>query len=114
MACERCGGFIVAEQLREHLAAGSSGKLEAMRCLNCGNLEDAVIRANRVGPRGRGRTARVAFGSRMGNAARLIAGYLHGHATSASEGASSTTHMGLESAHPAQRESLARNLRRSA
>jgi hypothetical protein len=50
MSCKRCGGLMVVEascDLRED--AFCTG-VDPMRCLNCGNFEDAIIRANRMAP----------------------------------------------------------------
>jgi hypothetical protein len=48
MECSRCDGFMIAErqydQDKEDACAGRFGA----RCINCGNVEDAVIRRNRV------------------------------------------------------------------
>jgi hypothetical protein len=45
MNCVRCNGCVVAEQLSD--PQGTSERLEAVRCLNCGNIEDAMIESNR-------------------------------------------------------------------
>ena len=49
MSCQRCKGLLVREtfgELRE--AIGCMGP--ATRCINCGYLEDSVMRANRLCP----------------------------------------------------------------
>ena len=54
MTCHRCRGLLVKDQsLVESLSdlsdvTGCMGP--AMRCINCGNLEDPVVRANRLRP----------------------------------------------------------------
>lgn len=51
MTCRRCHGLLVTEQsVVESLSALSevTGRMgPAMRCLNCGYLEDPVVRVNR-------------------------------------------------------------------
>ncbi len=49
MFCQRCKGLLVCETYGE-LLEGSSRQRPATRCLNCGCIEDAVIRANRLNP----------------------------------------------------------------
>jgi hypothetical protein len=48
MHCARCHGCVVPEQLSDH--HGTTERLDALRCLNCGNIEDATIEANRHHP----------------------------------------------------------------
>jgi hypothetical protein len=46
MSCQRCRGLLVLEtfgDLREEIARISP----AMRCINCGCIEDAVVQSNR-------------------------------------------------------------------
>ena len=45
MNCVRCNGCVVAEQLSD--PHGTSERVDAVRCLNCGNIEDAMIESNR-------------------------------------------------------------------
>ncbi len=45
MNCVRCNGCVVAEQLSD--PHGTNERIEAVRCLNCGNIEDAMIESNR-------------------------------------------------------------------
>lgn len=45
MNCARCHGCVVAEQLSD--PHGTNERIEAVRCLNCGNIEDALIESNR-------------------------------------------------------------------
>jgi hypothetical protein len=46
MACTRCGGMVVIEQFDDE----KSTRLwfEGARCLNCGHIDDPVMRANRL------------------------------------------------------------------
>ncbi len=49
MVCERCRGLLVHENfddLREEVGA----MCQATRCINCGYIEDSVMRANRLRP----------------------------------------------------------------
>jgi len=49
MPCQRCRGLLVREtfgDLREEAGCMSP----AIRCINCGYIEDSVVRANRLGP----------------------------------------------------------------
>lgn len=48
MHCARCNGCVVPEQLSD--PHGTTEQFEAVRCLNCGNIEDAMIEANRNHP----------------------------------------------------------------
>ena len=48
MHCARCNGFVVPEQTSD--PHGATERFEAVRCLNCGNIEDAMILANRNHP----------------------------------------------------------------
>jgi hypothetical protein len=45
MSCVRCNGCVVPEQISD--PHGTTERYEAVRCLNCGNIEDAMIEANR-------------------------------------------------------------------
>jgi hypothetical protein len=49
MSCTRCGGFMVMDMAygfwEEKTALPG---LQGTRCLNCGNVEDSVIRMNRM------------------------------------------------------------------
>jgi len=45
MLCERCRGFLVSESFIE-LTKEISTLCPVTRCLNCGDVEDTVIRAN--------------------------------------------------------------------
>ncbi len=47
MLCLRCGGLLVRERLFEANGMSSTERVDCERCLNCGAVEDAVIRANR-------------------------------------------------------------------
>jgi hypothetical protein len=68
MQCQRCRGLLVSEtfgDLREEAAR----ICQATRCINCGCMEDSVVRANRLRlpaanrsvPRGMVRKGRVVF-----------------------------------------------------
>ena len=50
MSCKRCGGLMVVEASCDLMEDACSTGIDPLRCLNCGNLEDAVICANRVAP----------------------------------------------------------------
>lgn len=45
--CIRCGGLLVRERLFEASGMSSTEQVECDRCVNCGALEDTIIRANR-------------------------------------------------------------------
>lgn len=47
MACTRCGGLMVVETCSNLIEEESRMKMNSARCLNCGNIEDATIEANR-------------------------------------------------------------------
>ena len=51
MSCARCGGQVVREQPFDPYNRDSTDKSAAERCLNCGAIEDAIIRANRLSER---------------------------------------------------------------
>ena len=48
MACERCGGFLIVEKGYEKAAVVTRTGMVTTRCVNCGNLEDPLIRLNRT------------------------------------------------------------------
>ncbi len=66
MVCQRCRGLLVCETF-DDLSSGTDSLYRATRCINCGCIEDAVVRANRfrrsekmrVSLRRRGRTSDV-------------------------------------------------------
>jgi hypothetical protein len=66
MVCQRCRGLLVCETFN-NLNIETDSLYRATRCINCGCIEDAVVRANclrrsvrtRVIPRGRVRTGVV-------------------------------------------------------
>jgi RNase P subunit RPR2 len=68
MVCQRCRGLLVWENFTD-LNTKTDSLYTATRCLNCGSLEDAVVRVNRVRPsvgtsatsRGMVRREQVAF-----------------------------------------------------
>jgi hypothetical protein len=46
MVCQRCRGLLVYETF-DDLSSGTDSLYRATRCINCGCIEDAVVRANR-------------------------------------------------------------------
>jgi hypothetical protein len=48
MSCTRCGGTVVMEGFSDEKS--SNVEFQGARCLNCGHIDDPVIRANRVQP----------------------------------------------------------------
>ena len=48
MSCERCGGLMVIETICDLIEEESRRGIDTIRCLNCGNFEDRIIRTNRV------------------------------------------------------------------
>lgn len=66
MVCQRCRGLMVCETF-DDLCIEPHSRYTATRCINCGCIEDAIVRANRVHPvmrtratsRRRGRTSDV-------------------------------------------------------
>ena len=46
MVCQRCRGLLVCETF-DDLSSGTDSLYRATRCINCGCIEDAVVRANR-------------------------------------------------------------------
>jgi hypothetical protein len=46
MVCQRCRGLLVCETF-DDLGIESDPLYTATRCINCGCIEDAVVRANR-------------------------------------------------------------------
>lgn len=49
MLCQRCAGLLVRETFGD-MRADTDCLYVATRCVNCGSVEDAVIRANRLYP----------------------------------------------------------------
>lgn len=49
MLCQRCRGLLVRESF-DDLREGAGCLCPATRCINCGSIEDSVIRANRLRP----------------------------------------------------------------
>jgi uncharacterized Zn finger protein len=47
MECGRCGGFLVVEKEYDEAIAALEPRTLTTRCVNCGNLEDSLIRLNR-------------------------------------------------------------------
>lgn len=50
MPCPRCGGLVIVEAFNDLGEEGSRMWFQGDRCLNCGGIEDSVIRANRLDP----------------------------------------------------------------
>lgn len=48
MLCRRCGGLMTVEPFEDATEQTTPGEMMGMRCINCGNIEDAVIYANRI------------------------------------------------------------------
>ena len=48
MTCRRCRGLMVVEESCDSMTWDISRESRSARCLNCGNLEDAVIFVNRL------------------------------------------------------------------
>ena len=46
MVCQRCRGLLIWETF-DDLSSGTDPLYRATRCINCGCIEDAVVRANR-------------------------------------------------------------------
>ena len=47
MVCQRCQGLLVCDTFYD-LNIKTDPRYTATRCINCGHMEDAVVRANRV------------------------------------------------------------------
>jgi hypothetical protein len=55
MACARCGGFLVTEDWEgfvNNFREKQLRKIECVRCVNCGSIDDPVIFENRQRERG--------------------------------------------------------------
>ena len=50
MSCTRCGGLIVVETFSDLREEVSRAQFQGSRCLNCGCIDDPLIRANRLHP----------------------------------------------------------------
>ena len=50
MECSRCDGFMIVESPYDQEQEDARGEKVGGRCINCGNVEDAVICRNRVAP----------------------------------------------------------------
>ena len=63
MVCARCGGLMGIDKFYDLMEQESCIGSEPARCLNCGNVEDQIIRANRprspVSRQGRARTVEI-------------------------------------------------------
>ena len=49
MVCQRCRGLLVCETF-DNLSIDTDSRYTGTRCINCGCIEDAVVRTNRVRP----------------------------------------------------------------
>jgi hypothetical protein len=66
MVCQGCRGLLICETF-DDLSSGTDSLYRATRCINCGCIEDVVMRANRcrrsenmwVSPRRRGKMSDV-------------------------------------------------------
>jgi hypothetical protein len=58
MQCQRCGGLMVVELFDGVKEYAFSSEAPGTRCVNCGNIEDATIHANRLEPQATQPTAR--------------------------------------------------------
>ena len=114
MSCERCGGFMVIDTFCDLMEEGSRTGIETIRCLNCGNFEDAIIRTNRASSRVPSHVEPHAVGTgklsvlkprsleRATQAESVIAECLRSRAPRLPVGASSVKTRRLESAHSEQ------------
>ena len=59
MPCERCGGFMVFDAYCDPHEQESPTATGTTRCLNCGNLEDTIIRTNRASSHGQRHPASI-------------------------------------------------------
>jgi hypothetical protein len=62
MVCQRCRGLLVCETF-DDLNIETDSRYTATRCINCGCIEDGVIRSNRFRPSER--TTGISRRSRM-------------------------------------------------
>lgn len=62
MMCGRCGGLMVVEPIYDATGFATLGHLQEARCINCGNVEDAVICTNRLAPQSTRNVARHNIG----------------------------------------------------
>ena len=115
MSCERCGGFMVIDTFCDRMEEESRTGIDTIRCLNCGNFEDTIIRTNRasssrvpshVEPHTVGTGKLSALKPRLLERATqvesVIAECLRGRAPRLPVGASSVKTRRLESAHSEQ------------
>ena len=49
MACSRCGGFLVVDEFMDAKEEYSRMWFQGLRCINCGAIDEGLIRANRQG-----------------------------------------------------------------
>lgn len=59
MRCNRCNGLMSPEMTFNCAEGTSQGWLPISRCINCGFVEDAVIRQNRFRPQAQATGARA-------------------------------------------------------
>jgi hypothetical protein len=126
MSCDRCGGLMVVETSRYLMDEQSRAMIDTTRCLNCGNVEDAIIRANRIIARlprlGEPRTAgargpRAIQPSRPQRAIRqhgVTGECLRGSAPRPPIGAPSADPLAFDSAHSEPHDSIVKAQRRCA
>jgi hypothetical protein len=50
MTCVRCGGLLVTDHFTDLWELSGPMEFRGARCLNCGFIDDDVIRANRLQP----------------------------------------------------------------
>lgn len=48
MLCQRCEGLMEVVYVRYQMNEAFSSEVATTRCINCGNIEDSVIRSNRT------------------------------------------------------------------
>jgi len=48
MTCHRCHGLMCPAELRDWGGSPSQDSSQAFRCLACGEIEDPIIRSNRI------------------------------------------------------------------
>jgi hypothetical protein len=70
MLCQRCGGLMVVANVRYLVEEEFRKEVETTRCINCGNLEDSVIRSNRTVAHGPSDIEPHAVGTGKSNAVR--------------------------------------------
>jgi hypothetical protein len=68
MRCRRCGGLMIIEPFDDEVSTHTDSQRGSLgtRCVNCGNVEDALIHTNRLTPQSVKRSARHNSGVEMG------------------------------------------------